>query len=132
MEDCSWRSLKEGWERLGWARRRWQEKSGAVGGSAADAAISLGMRPNTYHAYERSPDSSKHSEMDHQDAIRFARKFGVRWEWLLVGQGEPFLSEPEPTEPMKRAMSVMKLVPEDQQAAIADAIEALTRAGRRA
>lgn len=129
-DDQSWVGL-DYWERVRWARQRWQRQSGAIE-TARAAAESLAMKEDTYSAYERRPDSSKHTKLNDQAAIRFARKFGVRWEWLLTGEGEPTLPEPEPTPPMKRALNVMRLVPEDQQEAIADAIEALARAGRRA
>jgi hypothetical protein len=120
MDDHSWRELREGWERLRWARLRKFE-------TAQAAAESMGMKPNTYTAYERSPDSSKHTRLDDQAAIRFARKFGVRWEWLLTGEGSPVAPEPEPTEPIKRVTDGMKVLPLHHQEAIADAIEALIK-----
>lgn len=127
--DERWKGLREPWERLRWARAHWQDSTGAINPTAADAALSMGIRPNTYAQYERRPDSSRHVPIGHQEAIRFGRKYGVRWEWLLLGNGEPLQEEPEPSEPIKRAMSVMKLVPREQQEAIANAIEALVKSG---
>lgn len=128
MADERWRGLSEPWERLRWARSQRFE-------TVKDGAVHVGMRPNTYSAYERRPDSSKHSQMDHQQAMHFANRFKVRWEWLLLGKGEPYEAkdEPPPTEPMVRALKVMRGVSPAQQEAIATAIEALarTRAGKR-
>lgn len=88
------------------------------------------MQPGTYRAYERPPDSSKHSRFDDQAAARFARKFRVRWEWLLVGEGEPWLEtgdggEPTPTD---RVVRIMKEAAPERREAIALAIEALVKA----
>lgn len=121
MEDRSWREL-EAWQRLRWARSRRFE-------TAQAAAESMGMRPNTYTGYERRPDSSKSTRLNDQAAIRFGRKFGVRWEWLLTGEGAPLPDEPEVTDPMKRALKVMGAVPLERQEAIANAIEALIKTG---
>lgn len=75
------------WERVRWAR---VEAGFQTGKSAAD---SLGMKAGTYQAYERSPDASLHIAIDHQVAARLARKFKVRWEWLLTGQGDAHEAE---------------------------------------
>ena len=123
MEDHSWRELDEPWQRLRWARVKKFE-------TAQAAAESMGMRPNTYTGYERSPDSSKHTKLDHQSAIRFARKFGVRWQWLLVGEGAPFDEGPPVTDPMKRVLENMSVVPLERQEAIANAIEALVKTAK--
>jgi hypothetical protein len=123
MDDHSWRELREGWERLRWARMRKFE-------TAQAAAESMGMKPNTYTAYERSPDSSKHTRLDDQAAARFAKKLSVRWEWLLAGEGSPFAPEPEPTAPIKRVTDEMRVLPLHQQEAIAEAIEALIKTRR--
>jgi transcriptional regulator with XRE-family HTH domain len=73
----------EAWERLRWARNRKYE-------TGKEAARALGMRPNTYSAYERGPDSSKHTPMTLESAKRFGGEFGVHWMWLLTGEGLTF------------------------------------------
>lgn len=95
--------------------------------TAQAAAESMGMRPNTYQGYERSPASSKSSRLNDQAAIRFGRRFGVRWEWLLTGEGSPTSEEPDPDAPVRRVLRVMGEVPLERQEAIADAIEALAK-----
>lgn len=82
-----WRETREGHERVRWARLYWQERAGAVNGTAKDAADSLGMSEGTYRAYERRPGTSKHIPLNHQAAIRFGRRFGVSWTWLLTSEG---------------------------------------------
>jgi transcriptional regulator with XRE-family HTH domain len=85
MADNSWRNL-DLWERVKWARGRRFE-------SAAAAADALGMKEGTYRCYERGPDSAKFIPLDYKHARPFAREFKVRWEWLLDGVGEPWLTK---------------------------------------
>jgi transcriptional regulator with XRE-family HTH domain len=85
MADNSWRNL-ELWDRVKWARSRRFE-------SAAAAAEAVGMKEGTYRCYERGPDSAKFIRLDYHHARRFAQLFRVRWEWLLDGVGEPFLTK---------------------------------------
>lgn len=115
-----WRDLKEGWQRLQWARRQSQFET------AKDAAISLGMQPGTYRAYEREPGTSKHTPLDHQAAIRFGRKFKINWLWLLTGEGDP-KGEPVQESRLERALSRAKEAPAEQQDMIADIIERLLK-----
>jgi len=90
MADNSWRNL-ELWERVKWARSRRFE-------SATAAAATLGMKEGTYRCYERGPDSAKSIPLDYKHAKVFARDFKVRWEWLLDGLGEPWLTKPSGDE----------------------------------
>lgn len=85
MADDSWRRL-ELWDRVKWARRRRFE-------SATAAAEALDMKEGTYRCYERGPDSAKFIRLEYHHAKRFAQAFKVRWEWLLDGVGEPWLTE---------------------------------------
>lgn len=112
--DDSWKELEGTWDRLRWSRRRVFER-------AREAAESLGLRENTYTAYERAPWKSKHTKLDHQLAIRFARKFKVRWEWLLKGEGAPFPG------PVERVRDAMEGAPLDEQERVARAVEALLK-----
>ena len=90
MADNNWRNL-ELWERVKWARSRRFE-------SAAAAAEALGMKEGTYRCYERGPDSAKFIPLEYNHAKVFAREFKVRWEWLLDGIGEPWLTKPSDEE----------------------------------
>jgi transcriptional regulator with XRE-family HTH domain len=90
MADDSWRNL-ETWERVKWARAHRFE-------SASAAAAALGMKEGTYRCYERGPDSAKFMRLEYQHARRFAAEFKVRWEWLLEGSGEPWLTRPKEAE----------------------------------
>ena len=85
MADNSWRDL-ELWDRVKWARTRRFE-------SATAAAKALGMKEGTYRCYERGPGSAKFIPLEYKHARVFAREFNVRWEWLLDGVGEPWLTE---------------------------------------
>jgi hypothetical protein len=116
-----WRDLKEGWQRLVWARRQSKFET------AQDAAVSLGMQPGTYRAYEREPGRSKATPLTHQTAIRFGRKFKVNWVWLLTGDGEPFGDAPQESR-LERALFAAMEAPAPQQELIADVIERLLRA----
>ncbi|MFI4974026.1 MAG: helix-turn-helix domain-containing protein [Caulobacterales bacterium] len=53
----------------------------------------------TYRAYERGPDSAKYIQLDHHRARDFAARFGVRRDWLLFGEGEPWLTPHNEVEP---------------------------------
>lgn len=118
--DDRWQTLFEPHERLRWARIQWQEGKG-IASNAEAAADSLGIKPHTYRAYERPPHASKHTRLDDQRAIQFARKFGVSWQWLLTGKGRPDADDDlTPTE--RRMIDALREAPEDRQAAAADAI----------
>lgn len=90
MADNSWRNLELP-ERVKWARARRFE-------SAAAAAAALGMKEGTYRCYERGPESAKFIPLDYKYAKVFAREFKVRWEWLLDGLGDPWLTKPADEE----------------------------------
>lgn len=126
MTKARWQDCEGPWDRLRWSRIQWQEANG-VSPNAEAAAESLGIKPGTYRAYERRPDSSKNIALDHQTAIRFARKFGVSWEWLLVGAGKP--TDQQLTPAQERLVRALGDIPEERQDAIAKAVEALIRTG---
>lgn len=122
MDDSAWLGLDDAWERVRWARLHWQRKTGSSA-TARAAAESLGMSENTYSAYERAPGASKHTPLDHQRAVEFARKFKINWVWLLTGEETPF----DRTAAQSRAVALMSQVPEDEQERVADIIEAAIR-----
>lgn len=120
-------SFREPHERLRWARVRWQDRKG-IKPDAGAASESLGLKPHTYRAYERAPGSSKHTELTHQRAIEFGRKFGVNWEWLMTGRGSPDdmpATELTPTE--RSLIDALREAPEARQTAVADAIMQLIK-----
>lgn len=115
----------ETWERLRWARVRRFE-------TAEAAAESLGVKPGTYRAFERQPGSSKSIRLDHQNAARFAKKFNVRWEWLLLGEGVPWLKDDGgPKGPKARVLEALDETNVERLEVVADAIVALLKAGNR-
>jgi len=118
MDDDDWRNLKEPWQRVKWARRRWQ-RSTKQPDNAASAARALGMKAGTYRAYERSPDSSKPIKLEYDQAKEFARKFKVNWVWLLSGEQSPFTDELP--APQRRVTQLMSEIPETQQEQFANA-----------
>jgi hypothetical protein len=119
--DTRWKTASESHERLRWARIQWQEAKG-IKPDAGAAAESLGIKAHTYRAYERRPDSSKHTRLDDQRAIQFSRKFGVNWTWLLTGEGSPDASDDRLTPTERRMIDALREAPEARQAAAADAI----------
>lgn len=121
------KNLEGTWDRLRWARTRWQTSKG-IAPNAEAAAESLGMKAGTYRAYERRPGSSKHIALDHQSAPRLASKFGVNWIWLLTGDGSPDdMDQLTPNE--RRIIDAYREAPEGRQTAVADAITQLLKTG---
>lgn len=119
--DQRWTTATEPHDRLRWARIQWQESKG-IKPDAGAAAESLGVKAHTYRAYERRPDSSKHTRLDDQRAIQFARKFGVNWIWLLTGEGRPDAPDDHLSPTERRMIDALREAPEARQAAAADAI----------
>lgn len=119
-----WREVTESWERLIWARERWQTARG-VKPSKSDAADALGMKFGTYAAYEREPGQSKHTVMDHQHAISFARKFKCDWVWLLTGEGSPDAIQPSSDE--IELLRTVREQPETRRRAFIEAIQLMFR-----
>lgn len=117
-KDDRWRHLDKPWARLRWARLQ-------KFGTGEDGATAVGMAGHTYRAYERSPNSSKHTPLTYEVAFHFANKFGIRWEWLMDGKGEPW---PE-ASPLDRLKPKFEAATPAQQDAIVQAIEALLRTG---
>lgn len=117
--DETWKSAEGTWGRLKWARLQKFE-------TAKDAAIAFGVEVGTYRAYEREPGSSKHTPLGHQHAAHFAKRLGIRWEWLLSGEGIPWR---DPDEIKDRVLQALDNAPPERRAAIADAIESLLKAG---
>nr|DAQ12770.1 MAG TPA: hypothetical protein [Caudoviricetes sp.] len=117
--DTSWTEQREPWERLKWARTQ------AGFATATSAAESLGMKKDTYTAYERAVGSSKHTDIDHQRAIQFGRKFKVSWTWLLAAEGTPFDKPSSPAQ--ERVLSAMANANPDEQDRVAEAVELLLK-----
>lgn len=122
MGDTSWSTLREPWERLRWARIHWQRQNGSAETLRA-AAESLGVQENTYSAYERAPESSKHTALDHHRAIQFGRKFKINWVWILTGEDTPFTRTPAE----QRAAQLLADASEDEQEMAVDVMAAALR-----
>lgn len=114
--DEGWKHCEEGWQRLRWARLQRFE-------TAKAAAESMHIKESTYTAYERRPDSSKHTKLTHQAAATFAKKFRVNWLWLLTGQGTP--ETEEITQPQARILAATAAASLEEQERVANAVEAL-------
>ncbi len=104
--DTSWIILQEPYERLRWARSR-------AFPTASAAARALAMEVNTYSAYEREPGASKRTSLTHDRAMQFARKFKVRWEWLLTGQGLPWNDSEDPEDAEREKSGHSKAIVEE-------------------
>jgi hypothetical protein len=117
MADETWRNCEGTWDRLRWARINYGFET------AKDAAAALGMKEGTYRSYERRPDSSKHTPLDHQVAATFATKYRVNWLWLLLGQGGPFDRLLTPAQ--ERILAATSTASTEDQERVAAAVEAL-------
>lgn len=119
MADQSWRNTVGLWDRLRWARRnRYGDKP------AKEVAEILGIKEGTYNAYEGQPGvRSKVAKPPLVKVQHMAKKFRVRWEWLLLGEGEPWL--PEADSPKARAKAAIDQATDDQAEAAADLLERL-------
>ena len=115
--DDGWQKCEGTWDRLKWARSLKFD-------TAKDAAQAFGLNEDTYRAYERRPDSSKHTPLGHTNAAIFAKRLGVRWEWLLQGDGAPWRDADENRE---RILDAYDRAPPERQAAVAEAIERLLK-----
>ena len=118
MRPDGWQNCEGTWDRLKWARSlRFL--------TAKDAACAFGVNEGTYRTYERGPGSSKHTPLDPQHAAHFARRLGVRWEWLLMGEGAPWS---EKDEVRARILDAYDSATPDRRIAVAEAIERLLKA----
>lgn len=127
-DDGSWQKLEEPWQRLKWARERWQRRTMQKLGTAEQAAAALGMPGGTYRAYERAPGTSKAIKLSHEMAERFGRAFGVNWIWLLTGQGSPFDVLEFASDAIEAVVRAMAALPKDRQNAIAVTVRAMIEA----
>lgn len=72
-------------KRLKWAREHWQQRH-EDGRSASEVARDFGWTVSTYLGYENGDKDRKPRLLALK---RLARAYGVRWEWLLTGEGSP-------------------------------------------
>lgn len=115
----TWQRCEGTWDRLRWARKhRYGDKT------AKEVAELLGVKPGTYNAYEGEPGvRSKVLALNHEHAFHFAKKLRVRWEWLLLGEGEPWPSDAD--GPKARAKKAIDGATDEQAEAAADLLERL-------
>src|SRR5579872_4732010 len=66
------------------ARLRWAREHHGVYKRPVDASRAFGWIESTYHGHENGDRRPSRSA-----AKRYARAYGVRWEWLLEGEGQP-------------------------------------------
>jgi transcriptional regulator with XRE-family HTH domain len=114
--DTRWASLTEPEERLRWARARLFETQEAF-------ANSIGMKRGAYRKYEAGP-AHDGGVLKADKAMQFAKKLKVRWEWLLYGQGVPFLDTPTPAQ---RVDELLRDLPLEEQERYVSALELLVR-----
>ncbi len=122
MADTSWQRCEGTWDRLRWSRMHKTRFE-----TAEAAAESLGMKAGTYRNFEREPGKSRHKPLDHQHAIRFAKKFRVNWIWLLTGEGSP--DTPDLTPAQERAMRAMAQASLEEQERAANVVETMLNKG---
>lgn len=107
--DTRWQNLEGAWQRLIWAR----EAAGYATGAAF--AKKIKEKQHTYKAYERDPlSASKHTPLDFAKARAWAPDLGVRWEWLLEGEGVPW-DDGDDAPPAKAQRLVAGAPPKDQE-----------------
>ena len=93
--DRAWSLADAPWQRLQWAR-----KTHGAYPSAASFARATGMKEHTYTANERNPDDDgKSINLSYDNAVAWAAKLDVRWQWLFRGEGLPWREESEVTAP---------------------------------
>ena len=79
------------------ANRLLKAREAAGHGSARDAAMTFGWNVSTYGAHENGRNGFKADS-----AQKYGAAFGVRWQWLLTGDGE-MQSGLAPVTPIKSA-----------------------------
>lgn len=96
-----------------------------------DAARSLNIKPGTYRTYELAKaDGGRAPSLI--ETQRIAKKFGVAWQWVLLGDGSP---DAEPENELraiadKLAVSVSEVEPAKQDDALR-AVEGVLEAFKR-
>jgi len=127
IDDLGWTDLQEAHARLKWARQR-----DARYPTTKAFAGSVGLSEHGYAAYERAPGSSKHTPLSYEQAFPWAQRLRVRWEWLLKGEGAPWIDDSDQRRWSPQAQRIAEMVdsaPEEDQERIARAIELLLRTG---
>jgi hypothetical protein len=80
--------------------------------TAADAAEALGVKYPTYAGHENGSSGFRKDAGE-----KYARKFKVRFEWLMLGIGPmTATAAPEKTDPLVQAFArILPLLPEDRR-----------------
>lgn len=126
-DDLGWTDLQEPHQRLKWARQRDERYP-----TTRAFAQAVGLSEHGYAAYERAPGSSKHTPLSYEHAVPWAQRLRVRWEWLLKGEGPPWIDDSRQrrwSPQARRIADMVDSVPEEDQDRIARAIELLLRTG---
>ena len=70
-------------------RLRWARQHHSKYATATDAARAFGWTVSTYLGHENGD-----RQPSREAAKRYAKAYGVRWEWLLEAEGAPTLKQP--------------------------------------
>lgn len=120
-----WELLREQHERQRWARLN------AGFERPTDAARSLGIPPGTYRTYEqRLGDGGRTPPLSAAQGM--ARKFKIRWEWLVAGRGSPELTGGDDTRLAELGDKIGRIPPDKRDDAIDAAVSVLESYLRRA
>lgn len=117
--DTRWANCTEGWQRLRWARSQ--------AGLTQDAfAQSVGMKRTAYIKYEAQPGGNTgHVPLKFEQARPWAKRLKVRWEWLLNGEGLPWVDEPDYSPPVEKVAEIMNQQSPEEQERILSMVELL-------
>lgn len=112
--------LREVPERIRWAR---QNRTQFVTMTAA--AESLGIKPGTYRTYEQLK-AAEGRVPPLSEIQRIAKKFGVSWQWVALGEGGP---DDAPKTELRAVSDHVALrvqqVPEEKRADVLAAIDGI-------
>lgn len=117
--DSSWTQADKPWKRLQWVRGQTQFST------PTDFARACKVDVQKYLAMEGAPGRSRVRKLDAETAQRVAKRTGMRWEWILLGDGEPWLEDMPPGERVRSALK--GVLPDDEIEQIASLTELLDR-----
>lgn len=117
--DTSWAQADEPWKRLQWARGQTE--------FATPTAFARACRVDVqqYLAMEAEPGRSRVRKLDPETAQKVARKTGLRWEWILTGDGQPWMLDTAASDRVRAALK--GVLPDDEVEQIASLTELLDR-----
>lgn len=121
--DESWREIcdrTDGWKRLRWARGQTEFAT------PTEFARSARINVQAYLAMERDPNSSRSRKLDLDSVIKAGRKAKVSWQWIMTGDGEPWITAAEkPGDRVREALA--GVMPDEDVEQLATLAELLDR-----